>query len=229
LGPTLNTCVNDVVLDYARRRKIPEKFYPSLHANMSVLNITSQIEKYNSLKFDPKPVLIIPFYNKDRNYSHICCRAIDNDASFRYYVFEVNQDHPSLWGLEFINWSEQVYIFEGPIDAMCLPNSLAIGGSVGTGTLDYINSHINNTKDVCFVYDNEIFKNKQIYKQVKSRIQQGYSVVIYDRYFDGKDTNEVVANERMTLNELIAYYKSRTFAGLSATLELAHQSKIKFR
>jgi hypothetical protein len=225
----LSDCVDDAVLEYAKKRRIPEKFYTSLHSSTNVLNITKQIDKYQSLNLDPESVLVIPFYNKEREYSHICCRAINKDAVFRYYVFEVNPNQPSLWGLEFVDWQQPVFVFEGPIDAMCVPNSLAIGGSVGAGSLSYIRDHINNEKDVCFVYDNEIFKNPQILKQVKSRVQQGFSVVIYDKQFYGKDANEVITNDRMTPTELISYYKSRSFAGLAATLELAHQSKLKFR
>lgn len=229
LGPLLSECDDNAVLEYAKKRRIPERFYASLHSNMSVLNITKQIDKYQNLSLDPEPVLVIPFYNEAREYSHICCRAIDKEAAFRYYVFEVNSDHLSLWGLEFVDWQQPVFVFEGPIDAMSVPNSLAIGGSVGSGSLNYIRDHINNAADVCFVYDNEIFKNRQILKQVKSRIQQGFSVVIYDKHFNGKDANEVITNDIMTPTELISYYRARSFAGLTATLELAHQSKIKFR
>lgn len=229
LGPLLSESDSNDGLDYAKMRRIPEKFFNSLNFSMNVLNITKQIEKYKDLKLEPAAVLVIPFYNKAREYSHICCRAIDKDAFFRYYVFEVNTNQPSLWGLEFIDWTQPVYVFEGPIDAMCVPNSLAIGGSVGTASLDLIRDNINNTRDVCFVYDNEIFKNRQILKQVKLRIQQGFSVVIYDKNFNGKDANEVLINDRMTLDQLLSYYKMRTFAGLTATLELAHQSKTKFR
>lgn len=229
LGPTLNDCTDGGVLEYARKRRIPEKFYSSLHSNVSIQNITKQIEKYQSLSLDPEPVLVIPFYNEEREYSHICCRAIDKEAAFRYYVFEVNSILPSLWGLEYVNWSQPVFVFEGPIDAMCVPNSLAIGGSIGVNSLSYIKARINSMKDVCFVYDNEMFKNKQILKQVKSRIEQGFSVVIYDKQFDGKDANEVITNDIMTPTELISYYRARSFAGLAATLELAHQSKFKFR
>lgn len=227
LGPMLTDC-NDDVLKYVIKRRIPEKFYSSLHSNQSILNITKQIDKYHNLNFDADPVLVIPFYNKDREFSHICCRAIDSDAAFRYYVFELDDKTPSLWGLEFIDWNQPIFVFEGPIDAMCLPNSLAIGGSVGISSLNYIKRNINNMKDVCFIYDNEMFKNSQILKQVKLRIKQGFSVVIYDKFFNGKDANEVIVNDRMNPTELLSYYQSRTFAGLSATLELAYQAKIKF-
>lgn len=227
LGPSLNQC-DDLVRQYAEKRKIPQKFYSSLYTSLNILNITKQIKKYETLKINPEPALIIPFFNKEREFSHICCRSIYTDSMFRYYVFDIDSKHPNLWGLEFIDWNKPINVFEGPIDAMCIPNSLAMGGSAGSKSLSYIIDHINNTKDVCFVYDNEIFKNKQILKQVKSKIKQNFSVVIYDKQFTGKDANEVITNEIMTTDELISYYKSRTFSGLAATLELSHQSKFKF-
>lgn len=228
LGPSLCNCTYDDALKYAQMRMIPEKFYNSIHFNSSLLNITKQIKRYEELDIDSKPVLVIPFYSKDRDYSHICCRSIDKKSFLRYIMLEVDDILPNLWGLEFVDWTKAVHIFEGPIDAMCVSNSLAIGGSVGTNSIDYIKQHINNLKDVCFVYDNDMKSNIQIQKQVQKRMNEGFSVFIPDKQIDGiKDVNEIITKQVLSFNDLSCYIQERTFSGLRAKVEFAKLLKKK--
>jgi hypothetical protein len=155
------------------------------------------------------------------------CRSINPEASFRFYFFEIDEVLPKIWGLHRIDWNEPVYVLEGPIDAMCVPNSLALGGSVGTRAISLIKNHINN--DICFVYDNELYSNKQILKQVKKRIDENFSVVIYDKNFKAKDINEAIQYGGMNQNSVVDYLKKRTFKGLAAKLELSKLNKPKNR
>jgi hypothetical protein len=189
------------------------------------LEISKQIEKYRDVQFDDEPALIIPFYDSERAYGSICCRAIEEDASFRYINFETQEGQHAIWGLEFIDWNEPIYIFEGAIDAMCFPNSLALGGSGKQSGKEYVATKINNSRNVCFVYDNDMVSNLHILKQVKKRVDEGFSVYIPDKQVKRKDVNSILTHKEMTLLELVFYVKSRTFYGLNALLELSHLSK----
>jgi hypothetical protein len=212
---------NDPVLNYVKKRMIPSRFFGSLYSCISIRDLVTQIPRYRELTYGDVPVLVIPFYTDNKTFSFICCRAISKAASFRYYVFEVDNVYPKLWGLEFVDWSIPLYITEGPIDAMMLPNALALGGSVGSRSIQYIKEHVQDRKQVCFVYDNELISNLQILQQVQNRINQGYSVVIYNERFTSKDLNDAIVSNEFTSNELLNYIKERTFDGLRAKLELA--------
>lgn len=223
LGLPLSDKINNAAFDYAVKRKISPKFYDSLFYFNNINELTCQIEKYQNKKFSNEPVLVIPFFTKNKDFSYINCRSISNFPSFRYYVLEVNEINPKIWGLEFIDWSKTVYVFEGPIDAMCVPNSLALAGVSSESALSFLKSKKQNK--ICFVYDKDSIYNHQVNKQIKKRIDEGFNAVIFNKSFPGKDINEVICNESMTPDEVQTYLQNRSFSGLRAQIELSHQKQ----
>lgn len=222
LGVPLSESLNNAAYDYAEKRRIPQKFYDSLFYLEDLNSLTTQIDKYKDTAFNEEPVLVIPFYTPERKFGYINCRSISPTASFRYYVLEVDITYPKIWGLEFVDWSKPVFVFEGPIDAMCVPNSIAMAGVGGTESIKYITS---KKKDICFVYDSDCIYNREVHKQVEKRIDEGFSTVIYDKNFLGKDVNEVICNDLMTPEEIYEYLHNRSFNGLRAQIELSHQKQ----
>lgn len=223
LGIPLSKGINNVVYDYVVSRRIPSKFYDSLFYLEDLNTLTNQIEKYQNTQFSKEPVLVIPFYTPERKFGYINCRSVSPSASFRYYVLEIDINYPKIWGLEFVDWKKPVFVFEGPIDAMCVPNSIAMAGVSGNESIKYITSK-KRKDEICFVYDKDSIVNSEVYKQVQKRIQEGFNTVIYDKQFLGKDVNEVICNESMTPNEVYEYLQKRTFSGLRAKIELSHQN-----
>jgi len=225
LGTRINNCdPNDLVFKYVQSRQIPEKFWGSLYSS-TMLGITSQIDRYKNTPFKHTPVLVIPFFNKERDFSYLVTRSVVDTGGFRYLVLEVDDRFPKLWGVEFIDWGSRIFVFEGPIDAMCCPNSLALGGSMVGESIRTIRENINNHSQVCFAYDNELTSNKQIRTQIQKRVDNGFSVVLFDKRFPGKDVNEVISHGHMSMDEVYTYLNQRSFSGLNAKLELARLLK----
>lgn len=224
LGVPLSDSINNRAYDYAVKRRIPHKFYNSLFYLEDINILTRQIEKYKGTTFPQEPVLVIPFYTSEKEFSYIACRSISPTASFRYYVLEVSNKHPKIWGLEFIEWDKPVFVFEGPIDAMCVQNSIAMAGVSGGNLIEFITSK-KKREGVCFVYDRDYIYNKEVRKQVEKRVKEGFSAVIYDKFFLGKDINEVICNDLMDPDKVYEYLQTRSFNGLRAHIELSHQMK----
>jgi transcription elongation factor Elf1 len=224
MGQPLSEGLNNAAYDYAVGRRIPTQFYRSLFYLEDLNTLTNQIEKYKDTRFSEEPVLVIPFFTPEREFGYINCRSISPSASFRYYVLEVDNTHPKIWGLEFVDWTKPVFVFEGPIDAMCVPNSIAMAGVSGSESIKFITSK-KKKEEICFVYDSDCIYNKEVHKQVEKRIKEGFSVVIYDKNFPGKDINEVICHDLMTPHEVYEYLQNRSFSGLRAQIELSHQTK----
>jgi hypothetical protein len=216
------------VLEYAKSRCIPEVFFEKLYAARSLNSIAKRIDRYKDKEFSDFPVLVIPFFRADGSYSYIQCRSIDSEIPqhLRFVTFGIDTSAPKLWGEFRVNWNKPIYILEGPIDAMFVVNGLAIAGAMHTGTIDYVKEcqvkfrNELNLKDICFCYDNDYSANQDIMKQLLKRIDEGFSVVIYDKKFKFKDINDAIRGG-WNIQEINTYIRSRTFSGLTAKLELS--------
>jgi hypothetical protein len=208
-----------IIIDYAfSERKIPRFYENSLYSINNINDMICLLEKYKTVRLPNVPALLIPFYHQDRTLDWIQCRILH--SSFRFITLNVsdNENTPKIWGLEYINWNKPVYITEGPIDAMCLNNALAIAGASSNRALKWIKSQAKD--EIIFCYDNDYSKNKEIKNQLLKRIEEGYGVVLYDKKFKWKDINEAIQSG-MEIDTLNRYIEERTFFNIKAKLNLS--------
>jgi hypothetical protein len=216
------------VIKYARDRHIPDILFGKVYAARSLNNIAKHIERYQNKKFPDFHVLVIPFFRKDGSYSYIQCRSIDPNIpnEYRFTTFEIDYGAPKLWGEFRVNWNKPVYILEGPIDAMFVINGLALAGAAHNNALYYIKEkqaefrETPSLKDICLCYDNDYHSNANIMKQIIKRIDEGFSVVLYDKQFKFKDINDAI-KAGWSIQDINTYIRSRTFNGLAAKLEIS--------
>ena len=232
----LNKCVSidninsnhplQAVKEYVIQRKIPEKYYSQLYATNSLNYISRNIPKYVDKMFPEFLSLVIPFYDDNGMLSYIQCRRLDasvEDNKRRYTTFEVDEDCIKIWGLNNVNWDNKVFLLEGPIDAMCVNNALAMAGVAQSVVLSYLQTKQPNNSNICICYDSDYKVNDDILKALTHRINEGYSVIIYDKYFTWKDVNAVMEKGNWTYNQVQDYLNSRMFNGMRAKLELSKQ------
>lgn len=223
------------VKEYAQQRRIPEQLFDYLYAAENLNDLSSKIEKYHDRTFPNFPVLVIPFYRNDLTYSYIQCRTIANSGANgqRFTTFELDENAPKLWGEFRIDWHQPVYVLEGPIDAMFINNGLAMAGASVNSSLTYIKNiqiqHLgySDAKAICICYDNDYLSNNHILDQVIKRIDEGFSVVLYDKTFRWKDINEAYLLSNWDLETINNYIIKRTFTGLQAKLELSMLRRFK--
>ena len=106
----------------------------------------------------------------------------------RYISIHVDTDKPFIFGLDTINKNEKIYVTEGPIDSLFLPNALAMGSS---NNLNGLKQVIDDPSKFVIVLDNEP-KNKDICNIVEKAIDLGYNVCIWPSHIVEKDINEMV-------------------------------------
>lgn len=207
--------VNHPAVKYVKGRQIPDKY-------LSLLYVAPQFKKYvNSLipnKFksveDDHPRLIIPYFNRHGKCFAFQGRAFGNEEP-KYFSIKLDEREDKIYGLERVNFGKRIYITEGPLDSLFLPNALAVSGSsFNTPTVQALKTN------ATIVYDNEP-RSKELTKLISNTIDLGFSVCLWPETVQQKDINEMVKDGGMTSEEIVSIIDNNTFTGAAARLRFA--------
>lgn len=173
------------------------------------------------LKYD-EPRLIIPFIDQEGNLFGFQGRSFRKNANIRYITIMLDPNKPKLFGLDKVDVSlPHIYVTEGPIDSLFLPNCIASCGSDLITNLPYIT---NDKSKFIVVYDNEP-RSKEIVSKVEKAIQQGYSVCIWPDNIEQKDINDMIL-AGITGSKIVDIINENTYNGLTALLHFNQWKKI---
>lgn len=206
---------NHPVNRYVISRQIPTHYHYKLFYAPKFKHFVNSIvpNKFDSLENDESR-LIIPFLDEDKNLIGFQGRAF-SDKSIRYITIMLDDRAPKIFNLDSCNRSTKHFIFEGPIDAMFVQNSLAMAGQ--SINWDYCN------ENSVFVFDNEP-RNKETCKKIEQAIDKGYSVVFFPNTIHEKDINDMIlANNDIDIDSLLI---DNIHNGLQAKLHLQNWKKI---
>lgn len=115
-------------------------------------------------------------------------RALDPEAKVKYVSVMLNESEPFLFGADLINPENKIIAFEGPIDAMFVPNSVASGGSSIVRELDRLGIE-RNKFIIC--YDNEPRSRFTVEKMMRA-VYAGYAVCVWPKSLKNKDVNDMI-------------------------------------
>jgi hypothetical protein len=198
---------------YIVRRKIPNKYHSKLfYAPKFQQWVNSYIPGKFKEGVKDEPRLIIPFIDQRGNFFGCQGRSFDPKSTLRYITIIVDENQPKVFGLDDIDISKKLYVTEGPIDSMFLPNSIAMAGA----DLQELPLDKSNT---VFVYDNEP-RNDEIIKRLEKTIDRGYNVCIWPGTLQQKDINDMIlAGLREPDIKLII--DNNSYRGLEAKMALS--------
>jgi hypothetical protein len=203
-------------------RKIPNPYHAKLFACPNYMNFVNTLipNKFSedALKHDETRILI-PFINKDNKVHAFQGRSLKSNSQVKYITIVIDDDIPVIYGLDTVNFNNPVNVFEGPIDAMFIPNSIATAGG------DLVSSvRTLDKKNLVVVYDNEP-RSHDTKKKLDKAIMNGYSVCIWPSNIEHKDVNDMVLAGLSA--EFIEYIiKQNTYRDLAAKLALTKWSKV---
>lgn len=197
---------------YLEQRRIPKDKLNTLYFSETFKEWTNtQKETFSSksLKYD-EPRIIIPLVCGGTIFG-FQGRSLSKNSKLKYITIILNEEYSKIYGLDDINWNQNVHVVEGPFDSMFIPNSIAMAGA------DLNVSEIETKRDIdfIFIYDNEKRK-KEIVDRMEKVINKGHSIVIWPNDLKSKDVNDMIL-ENIPVMDII---KNNTFRGL--------QAKIKF-
>lgn len=214
---------NHPVKKYVRdARKIPD-YANVLYAEEFCKFASKYKDEFKGIKKDHSRI-VIPFLNKSGEMIAFQARALGNEQP-KYYTIFLNDKEREFYGVERINKDKNIYIVEGPIDSMFLPNGIAALSSNLRQCADKLSEQINkHLNGFILVYDNEP-RNKEIVKLYDKSIELNYNVVLWPETFKYKDINAAIA-DGMPPKEVYKIIKNNTFRGLEARLRFAFWKKV---
>jgi len=202
-------------------RKIPNPYHAKLFSCPNFKQFTNNLIPN---KFDEESIerdetrLLIPFFDKEKRLHAYQGRALGN-SKVKYITIILDDSVPKVYGLDSVNFDKTTYVFEGPIDSMFIPNSIATAG----GDLVSAIGTLNDKQNLVIVYDNEP-RSKDTIKKLDKAIMQGYSVCIWPDNLEHKDINDMVL-AGLTSEFIQFIIKSNTYRDLAAKMALTKWSK----
>jgi len=210
------------VKKFVDARKIPNPYHAKLFCCPNFKQFTNNLIPN---KFDEESIardetrLLIPFFDKEKRLHAYQGRALGN-SKVKYITIILDDSVPKVYGLDSVDFDKTTYVFEGPIDSMFIPNSIATAG----GDLVSAIGTLPNKQNIVVVYDNEP-RSKDTIKKLDKAIMQGYSVCIWPDNLEHKDINDMVL-AGLTSEFIQFIIKSNTYRDLAAKMALTKWSKV---
>jgi len=229
----ISSLVNHPAKRYVVQRQIPTPYHAKLYyADKFKEWVNTIIPNKFEIIYD-EPRLIIPFVNDNGDMIGFQGRSFKQDDALRYITIMIDETQPRLYGMDALDTRDRIYVFEGPIDSMFIPNSIASAG----GEIKRELPRLKLDKSVyTVVYDNEP-RNIGTVKKMEHAIDDGYEVCIWPDTITKKDLNDMIkaeVNDFSYVNtELIGRISNRirkiidqnTYSGLQAKLKLTQWRK----
>ena len=201
---------------YLLDRKIPEEKLKELYFCKKFKSwVNNQKQTFDNVTYDHARI-IIPL-KSDNKWFGFQGRSLTKSDKLRYITIILDEIPPKIYNLDGVNYSEKVYITEGPLDSIFLKNSIAMVGA----DVDWKFLLNNPNTDFVFVYDNEP-RNKQIVERMQKVIDAKVSVVIWPSNIKEKDINDMIL-AGYSPQEII---EANTFEGLEAQIKFNDWKKV---
>ncbi|BAU40138.1 hypothetical protein [Ralstonia phage RSP15] len=203
---------------YVESRKIPRSEWGRLWYSD---NFKAAMEDFTDGYIEEDPTenlpedqrLVIPFKDPFGSVTCVQGRAL-NGSKMRYITIKQTPNSSKVFGLDVLNRTKTVYVLEGPIDSLFVPNSVAVADANLVG---FEGGHV-------MVHDNQP-RNRQVCQHINNSIEAGKKVVLFPAWLDLKDVNDMVKVGGFSQSDLMNLINANTYQGLRAKMEFAKWKK----
>lgn len=170
-------------------------------------------------KFDEKalaadhPRLVFPFFTTDGKMFACAGRAFGKEDP-KYYTIKFDDDADKIYGMDRVDYSRRIFVVEGQVDSLFLPNAVAVAGA------SFDTPFVQKIKTNCIVVMDNEPRNKDIVRQLAKYIQKGYTVCMFPDTIQEKDINEMILAGK-SVDEIINIINTNSFQGMEAQLKFA--------
>ena len=205
---------------YVVDRKIPRDKWHLLYFAPKFKKFTNSVQpKFQEPIEGEHPRMIIPYFTPAGKCFAFQGRAY-GDEDPKYFTIKVDETEEKIYGLDRVDYGKRIYVVEGPIDSLFLPNAIAVSGSsFDTPTIRKL------LANATIVMDNEP-RNKEIVKQLEKYIELGYTVCMLPDTVTSKDINEMVLEGGLSPDEIVDLINTNTYTGMEAKLKFINWRKV---
>ena len=201
---------------YINKRQIPVGVhYKLFYCPKFAAWVNSMIPDKMPTPEKDEPRLIIPFLDKEKNMFGFQGRSFRKDG-MRYITILLDENRPKIYGLDGIDESKDIYLLEGPIDSMFLPNAIA---ATGGDLISQIELSGLQKDRIVVVFDNEP-RHPDTIKRMQKAIDAGYRVTIWPSKIEQKDVNDMIL-AGYTADQLKDIIDEHNYSGPTARLHFA--------
>lgn len=208
-------------VEFCVKRRIPEESWDRLYYTDDFSKFATSLD--SSLELNRKEArIVIPFFDSNGNMLGAQGRLlkVSSDRDIRYMTIKADKSIDRLWyGLNECDPQKRVYVVEGPLDSLFLPNAVAMVGASGVN----LHPKISNS-DVVVILDNEP-RNQEIVSLLERFVDTGKTVCIWPEEIREKDINDMVLAGR-TVQELVDTINGCVCRGMEARLKLNFWKKV---
>jgi hypothetical protein len=215
--PTIDSLNDDhFAKKYILDRKIPESALKNLYFAEDFRKFVESVSDKELNQTGPR--IVIPFFSRNKKLIAFQGRALDN-YSMRYITVKIDDESEKIFGMDRIDISKPIYVVEGPIDSLFLPNAVATADSNLAAA-----AKVFDKDNLILIPDNEP-RNFNIVKNIEKFIKSGLKVCLLPESFKEKDINDAIKNG-LTESELLGIIDNNTYCGLSAEIEFLNWKKV---
>ena len=202
---------------YVIKRKIPADKWDLLYFAPKFKTWSNSIKfQFPNVENDT-PRLVIPFFNNHGKCFMYQGRAFGKEQP-KYITIRLDDKEEKIFGADRLDYSKQIYVVEGPIDSIFVPNSIAIGGA--GFDIPFTQGIKTNAT---LIMDNEP-RSKEICKFIAKLIEENYSICLWPDTVEEKDINEMIMAGK-TINQILETINTNTFSGMEAKLKFTEWKK----
>ena len=211
---------------FVELRKIPRTAWKYLYyaEDFGAWARTINAESADALEQSSR--LVIPIVNEKGELVGAQGRALsvigDRNArkTARYITIKTEgQEHKGWFGLDRVD-TGTIYVVEGPLDSLFLPNCVAM---IGLSDALNVPSHL-KSRSLVYLIDNEP-RNEAVVITIGKLLDQNKKVCIWPDHIKHKDLNDMIM-AGISEKELIKTIKENTVSGLSGKIKFNNWKKI---
>ena len=197
---------------YLKERHIPEDKWPYLYFTRTFEAFCGQPQ------YREEPRIVFPCLDRSKTMFFAQGRLLPDHQGIRYKGYRVFGDLPTAFGVDRVDPETRIFVTEGPIDSLFLPNSLAICSFRLYRIADILEQHglkVSVSK-ITLVFDNER-RNPDIVNAMTHAAEMGFKVCVWPDNIPEKDINDMVLGGRM---DYLSIIEDNSLSGVEALLKI---------